>query len=200
MEQRLWGSVPNVGTRVAEFSRKYFISFAVVAGTVVSAYDWALFNFDRVCNGNTAFESGTYDVNIISKYGEKFNEENVEITTTATVTVKDKVFDIPTARVCNDDRCCQNVGFAWPPIPSQFEMDDFTWMTDGQRIVTTTFGWFSVVVLISWIIMTFGRATISFLKAFFFGGFSVRISCKNCRFLILIFSPNVACLKSFSSP
>ena len=176
LEQRLWGTVPNVGTEVAEFSRKYFISFAVVAGTVVSAYDWALFNFDRVCNGDTGFEKGTYNVDIISKYGEQFNEYNVEIATNATITVKDEVIDIPRARVCNDDKCCQNVGFAWPPIPSQFESEEFLWMTDGQRIVTTAFGWFTAVVLVSWIIMTFGGAVVSFFKAFFVGGFDVRFS------------------------
>lgn len=166
--------MPNVGTQVAEFSRKYFISFACVAGTVVSAYDWALFNFDRVCDGEGFFEEGTYDVKITSKYG---GSSFAEITTNATYTPTGS--RIPKARVCNEDRCCQNVGLSWPPIPSEFETEDFKWMTDGQREVTTVFGWFSVVFLIGWIIITFGRTILAVLKSFFIGGF--KVSRRNCH-------------------
>lgn len=95
--QRLWSDLPNIGTQVAEFSRKYFLSFAIVAGTVVSAYDWALFNFDRVCDGFENATAGNYDVTIFDKGG---GEEGY----LGKIDVIDKA-----ARVCNTDTCCQQV-------------------------------------------------------------------------------------------
>lgn len=160
--QRLWGDTPNIGTQVAEFSRTYFLSVAIVLGTVVSAYDWALFNFDRVCDGATEASPGEYNVKIFDKlnYTEYDGVINVN-------------FD-KTVRVCNTERCCQQVGFRYPPIPSRFEDDDFKWMTNGQRIVTGLCGWFSVVVLVVFFLFAFGHSLWNRFINVFVGSFDVR--------------------------
>ncbi len=68
-----------------------------MAGTVVSAYDWALFNFDRVCDSSENVKAGNYEVLIFDKGGggEGYLEK---------IDVIGKA-----ARVCNRDTCCQQV-------------------------------------------------------------------------------------------
>lgn len=159
---RIWGDVPYIGSQIAQFSRQYFLSFAIVAGTVVSAYDWALFSFDRVCEGKGGEVNnnlGTFEAKIYKKAND-FEAVTTDITVTSNATV----------RVCREDKCCQEVGFQWPPVSENFESDDFAWMSPGQRTVTSVFGWLSVVAVITFFLGAFGHTAWTRFKTFFRGG------------------------------
>jgi hypothetical protein len=49
---RTWKRLPQLGTRISMFSRRYFFSTALVAMAVVSSYYWSGFPFDNLCQGN----------------------------------------------------------------------------------------------------------------------------------------------------
>jgi len=157
---RIWSDRPNIGTQVAEFSRKYFLSFAIVAGIVVASYDWALFNFDRVCNGETSFESGSYTVKIFDKDQNKDEEDRVR---EETIFVNSE--NSNAVRVCNSDRCCQNIGLTFPPVPRFVETEEFSWMSDGQKLVSGCFGWFGLAVLVIFLLTVFGNTVYVFIKS-----------------------------------
>ncbi len=67
----------------------------------------------------------------------------------------------------------KQVGFKWPPIPSQFESVEFHWMSDGQRTVASICGWLSVVVVVGYLVNAFGHTLWSRFKSLFFGGVDV---------------------------
>jgi hypothetical protein len=48
--QRTWKRAPALGTAISKFSRRYFISTAVVAMAVVCSYNWSGFAFDNLCS------------------------------------------------------------------------------------------------------------------------------------------------------
>ena len=52
---RSWSVAPAIGPNLARISRRYFFSSALVAFIFSSAYAWAQFPFDNVCEkvGNT---------------------------------------------------------------------------------------------------------------------------------------------------
>lgn len=170
----MWGDVPNIGTQVAEFSRKYFLSFAIVAGTLISAYDYGLYNFDRVCHGKgPSFSGGTYDVTIVSKE-ERFGsnlKRSIEV-----------AYSSNGVRVCNGQKCCQQVGLAWPPVPSRLQPDDdFTWMTDGQKTISTIFGGLSAFVVVAFLLGVFGHTIWTRVSSYF-----LKISINQVRNLAII--------------
>jgi len=150
---RLWGAAPALGTQMAEFSRKYFLSLAVVIGVIISAYDWALFNFDRVCLSDVPVDKGTYAVTI---KGENMFSY-IDVTQETAV------------RVCKDSVCCEEIGFKFPPIPSLLENDEFKWMTNKQREISQIYGLFSAVVLIVFLVGTFGNTLWNAFQSLFVG-------------------------------
>jgi hypothetical protein len=117
---------------------------------VVSAYDWALFRFDRVCEGQSgSFTPGKY--------------VNDTLGTSVTIESTDSV------RVCNEDTCCQKVGLSWPPVPNNIETDQFKWMSDEQRDLARIYGWTSFVFVISYLVLAFGPNIFVFVKSLFSG-------------------------------
>ena len=120
---------------------------------MVSAYDWALFRFDRVCKGETSFDNqGPYQ----------------NYTGTAGV-APFYLQDTNAVRVCDASTCCQNVGLKWPPVPGIIETDDFKWMSDEQRDLTRVYGWTSFVVVVSFFVLSFGRDVVTYIMSLFVG-------------------------------
>ena len=71
---RTWKRAPLLGTRISEFSRRYFFSTAVAAMALVSSYYWSGFPFDNLCdNGESSADpfEGTWLVEPID--GEPVN-------------------------------------------------------------------------------------------------------------------------------
>ncbi len=158
---RIWSDVPNIGTQVAEFSRKYFLSFAIVLATIVASYDWALFNFDRVCDGETPFESGNYVVTIYDKDQNKPLDQREQRNVPITVNSENS----NAVRVCNEERCCQQIRFTFPAVPGLVQTDEFHWMSDGQALISRCFGWFSVAVLVGFFLSVFGNTLYTYFKS-----------------------------------
>lgn len=52
---RLWSPGAFIGTQLAVFNRRYFLSAALLAFAVVSSYAYAEFPYDNLCN---AIEDG----------------------------------------------------------------------------------------------------------------------------------------------
>lgn len=158
--------MPYIGSQIAQFSRQYFLTFAIVAGIVISAYDWALFKFDRVCRGEEGEAStGEFVVNFFG------NTDRIDLLKSP-ITVE----STDTVRVCKKDKCCQEVGFQWPPIPERFESEEFQWMSPGQQLVTRFFGWLSVVAVVVFFVGAFGHTIWTRFSHFFIGGIDVRES------------------------
>merc|ERR1712038_1126192 len=134
-------------------------SLAIVAATVVASYDWAQFNFDRVCIGQTSFGSGTYNVTIF--------ENNRDNESPPTRNERIDVSSSTTVRVCDETTCCQEIGrLKWPPIPRIVQHNpDFIWMTEGQEKIVSIFGWFSVLVVASFLIGVFGNTVRTYVNS-----------------------------------
>lgn len=158
---RIWSSAPYIGSSLATFSRLYYFSFAIVAGIVVSAYDWALFNFDRVCFGEdeTNFAAGDYTV---TKY---FGNSTVDSGETISVTNPNSF------RVCKSNGdCCQQIKLKFPPVPRQAQSNpEFQWMTEEQETLSTIYGYTSMAALIAFLVIAFGGTIVNFLIRFFKG-------------------------------
>ena len=171
---------------MAEFSRSYFLPLAIVAGTAVSAYDWALYNFDRICDGegmSAIVADSPFNVTVFDHLTQNSRNEEISVSSTNFV------------RVCNEERCCQEVNFSWPPIPSRFESNDFKFMTQNQRFITSITGWLSVVVVVGFFLAAFGHTLwLGFKKLFFIGTIDVRFCvyiypCFSVlRFLLILFN------------
>lgn len=159
---RIWSSAPYIGSKLAAFSRRYYFSFAIVAGIIVSAYDWALFKFDRICYGQdeTNFASGNYSV--IKYFTDSSSSSAAE---TISVTNPNSY------RVCNSQGdCCQQIKFRFPPIPSRAQLSsEFRWMTNEQEDLSTIYGYTSLAVLIAFVVFAFGGSIINFIVHFFKG-------------------------------
>lgn len=47
---RVWAPTASLGANLATFSRRYFFTGALIAFVIASAYSWAQFPFDNVCD------------------------------------------------------------------------------------------------------------------------------------------------------
>lgn len=151
---RTWKRPPQLGTKISEFSRRYFFSLAILAMAVLSSYYWAGFPFDNLCpDENTAINASYVGDWTISMA----DAEDVAITIPANGEVyKYCLQDF--FRFPRQDK-------AFPFIPeSQLEGEE--WMTMDQEIVTTIFGWSSVGVLIIILLTFIHRWYSSFMHMF----------------------------------
>jgi hypothetical protein len=135
---RTWKRAPQLGTKISEFSRRYFFSLAIVAMAVLSSYYWAGFPFDNLC----LEENPTANASYVGEWTiTPFNHsETVDIM-------------IPTDGEVNYKYCLQDffrfpkADKAFPFIP-EFQLEGQEWMTTDQELVTNIFGWSSVGVLV----------------------------------------------------
>ena len=88
---RIWGWTPIIGSELAVFSRRFFFSGAALAYCMVSAYAYAQFPYDNICDPIEATDfdfSGIY--NVVNGNDEPLGE--VEVTQKENVVYCDQSF------------------------------------------------------------------------------------------------------------
>jgi hypothetical protein len=130
---RTWKRIPQLGTRISQFSRRYFLSTSIVAMAVVSAYSWAGFPYDNLCKNDFPVNDvyvGSF--NLTGNDGNVFND--------VLISQSDSSY-----RYCLQDIIrYSSVGF---PALSQWQPKGNEWMSDGQETVVDIYGWTSLVFL-----------------------------------------------------
>jgi len=133
---RSWKRAPQLGTRISQFSRRYFFSTAVVAMVIMSSYYWSGFPYDNLCETDRGL-----DPSYIGNYTFTKNGADPLIINTTSI---DPVNGIPVYRYCKQD-FIRSEGNSFPFVPSRQPEGD-EWMSDEQENITTVFGWTAVVV------------------------------------------------------
>jgi hypothetical protein len=132
---RTWKRLPQLGTRISMFSRRYFFSTALVAMAVVSSYYWSGFPFDNLCQGN-------------EPASEIYLNGTFTLTTTNGKTIRDVTVG---ANADSFHYCLQDYfrfgNFTFPAL-SSWQPEGGEWMSDEQETVVNIYGWTSVVVVV----------------------------------------------------
>lgn len=151
---RIWGPAPSIGSELASFSRRYFFSGAMLAFVLVSAYAWAQFPYDNLCDPDE--QRRTYGM--AGTYAYRDNNGIIKSTTVA----QDWAVEY----------CCQawlcSVVFPFPPT-SRLQPPGTAWMDESQETLTGIYGWTSVVALVAFVVIFFGSAITRFFLSWFQG-------------------------------
>lgn len=149
---RIWGYSPFVGSEVARFSRRYFFSGAVLAYAIISAYAWAGFMYDNICDVDNP------------QPGAKRTYTDVEL-------ANEKV--MPTIEVKQDkyvEYCDQSfrgyAGLPFPPVSRQ-QPDGLKWMKGSQETLSNVYGWTSVAFLVGFVVLFFGSGILKYFRSWF---------------------------------
>jgi hypothetical protein len=152
---RIWGWSPELGSELASFSRRYFFSGAVVAYFVVSAYAWAQFPYDNVCDpDNPVYRAPATYVNVLVP-PEETNLRYISVSQDTEV-----VFCPQSWRAYD--------GFAFPPT-ARLQPEGQRWMRGTQEALVNLYGWTACVVVALFVVFFFGSAIINFLMSWFRG-------------------------------
>ena len=150
---RTWKRLPNLGTRIAEFSLCYFMPSAIVAMAVVSTYFWSGFPFDNLC---------PYDGRIPYKYKGshtfELNGEQVSLTLTS---------DDVAYRYCSQDFLGHELKHHFPPF-SFWQPEGDEWMSSSQERLVNVFAVTSIVVLLC-VLWFFVYQAYNKMKKYFIG-------------------------------
>eukprot|EP00592_Proboscia_alata_P017280 CAMPEP_0194400054 /NCGR_PEP_ID=MMETSP0174-20130528/126998_1 /TAXON_ID=216777 /ORGANISM="Proboscia alata, Strain PI-D3" /LENGTH=212 /DNA_ID=CAMNT_0039196523 /DNA_START=426 /DNA_END=1061 /DNA_ORIENTATION=+ len=151
---RTWKRAPKIGKEVSEFSRKYFLSSAVIALAVVSSYFWSGFPYDNLCEQSTIAWNGT-NTNYIGDHSITYNDTLVENNLTLGSIIDDALhsYSIDKSVFKGDivyQFCNQNLWSkpgAFPALP-RYQTEGEEWMTNEQEVVTSLFGWTSIIIVV----------------------------------------------------
>jgi len=138
---RIWYNAPMIGTELANFSRKYFFSLALVFFAVHSSYVWSSFPFDNLCDSENTSEvpTGLRTVELDGK--------------TVTIQVSSNAKWV--------EYCNQDLGPALMFRRLFFLRDDnenkneLEWMTDDQKQATQIYAWTGFIALLLYLAMVF---------------------------------------------
>jgi hypothetical protein len=149
---RIWANSPFIGSEVAQFSRKYFFSGAVLAYAIISAYAWAGFPYDNLCeveNNPYTGAAGTYtNVQLASDK----NSDNL-----LTITV------VPNQVFAYCDQSWQGFdGLPFPPT-ARSQPSGLRWMGDSQESLTNVYGWTAAAFFVGFVVLFFGSAIMNYL-------------------------------------
>ncbi|CAB9497647.1 protease [Seminavis robusta] len=135
---RVWRQSAAIGPRLARISRRYFFNLAMVVFIVSSAYSWAQFPYDNVCDkvGDTE--------RVLQKTFENVSFLNG---TVDTITIDQ---DTP-VYFCSQDIQDFDAAFPFPPTPG-IQPEGLKWMTEAQERICTVFGWTSLAVSVAYVI------------------------------------------------
>ena len=120
---RSWERAPHLGNAIAWISHGVFFPLALVATGIMSSYYWAGFPFDNLCLVGPLEGAGDGTPMQMDGFVEEVNHE----------------FEY--------EYCRQNFfgkGGIFPFV-GKIKKGGAPWMTDDQEVVTTIFGWTSVV-------------------------------------------------------
>eukprot|EP00934_Nitzschia_sp_Nitz4_P003042 Nitzschia sp. Nitz4//scaffold174_size87051//32646//36062//NITZ4_005106-RA/size87051-snap-gene-0.111-mRNA-1//-1//CDS//3329538863//3032//frame0 len=171
---RIWGWTPGIGSELAVFSRRFFFTGAAIALCVVSAYAFAQFPYDNICDAlepESGF-SGVY-TNVTHANGDPVLGWDGETAVDSLYVSYDN-----NAVFCNQAFHAYN-GFSFPPTPriqtndpsltARPDENDLTWMTDAQEDITTIYGWFAFVLAIIFVVVVFGNTVYTAVVSVFMG-------------------------------
>ncbi|CAB9497646.1 protease [Seminavis robusta] len=146
---RIWGVAPSLGNKLAVFSRKYFFTGALVAFIISSAYAWAEFPYDNLCDP----EGGT-----ISKIIPQRNASALRFSDDKRIDVN--VGQEEPVRFCHQGYRGQleTYGFNFPPSVLA-QPDGLKWMTEDQETIVTWFYWSVILAMVAFFIIGFLRIT-----------------------------------------
>eukprot|EP00804_Cyclotella_cryptica_P013338 CCRYP_005119-RB/>CCRYP_005119-RB protein AED:0.07 eAED:0.07 QI:209/1/1/1/0.77/0.7/10/1560/999 len=143
---RSWQKAPLVGPETARFSRMYFTTAAVVLGAISSAYAYFHSPFTQLCDctdDESCTLSQTTFTNVALLNGSTLN--SVETSSNEAV------------RFCN-----QNI-FSFPPVPAK--QGSNVWMTESQERLSRIYGWFCLVLLVTYVVAILGQRIVKFVMA-----------------------------------
>jgi hypothetical protein len=152
---RTWKRAPQLGTKMSEFSRRYFFSLAIVAMSLLSSYYWSAFPFDNLCPMEE--EGG---MSFVGNWNLTEGLRNV--------TEEDLSY-----RYCLQDFFRYDRKEKSFPFISKFQREGKEWMTPDQETITDVFGWTSVGVLVA-IFLSFIWSWFHALRGFFEGSYESR--------------------------
>jgi hypothetical protein len=157
---RIWGWTPFIGSELARFSRRYFFSACCLALAFVSAYAWAQFPYDNLCD--------------IEEYKGRARSGTYTNVTMLNKTVVSEIVVEQTAPVLYCSQSWRNVrGLSFPPT-SRIQPDGKVWMSDSQERLTDMYGYSALAILIGFIVFFFGHAIKQYILSFFRGVWRAR--------------------------
>ena len=146
---RIWGWSPELGSELASFSRRYFFSGSVVAYFLVSAYAWAQFPYDNVCDPvDPVYRAPASYINVLVP------PEETDLRY-LTVTQGTEVVFCPQSWRAYD-------GFPFPPT-ARLQPEGLKWMRGTQEDLADLYGWTACIVAALFVVFFFGSAIINFL-------------------------------------
>jgi hypothetical protein len=159
---RTWKRPPQLGTRISRFSRRYFFSLACVAMAVVSSFYWSGFPYDNICPNDKIDDSrlGIFTVTSLDNT-TAVNEEVV-------YTEEDVDY-----RFCLQDFLTPVTGSATFPFIPENQPEGDEWMSEEQEMITSIFGWSSVVIT-AIVALMFTTGWISLVQNLFYSSYKVR--------------------------
>jgi hypothetical protein len=138
---------------VAQFSRKYFFTGAVLAYAIISAYTFAGFPYDNLCrlDNPTRGVAGLYQDVVLGN----------GTTTDIDVTIDEEF------KFCGQGwRYFQ--GWTFPPT-DRSQPAGARWMSDSQEELTRVYGWTAVAFVVGYVTIFFGGSIAKYLKSWWRG-------------------------------
>lgn len=133
---RIWRRAPFIGSNLARISRRYFFNIALVVFISSSAYAWAQFPYNNLCDRDTgAAHTST----------QEFNNAVLLNGTVANITVGEEA-----VYFCSQDVQEFDTVFPFPPSP-RIQPDGYRWMTQEQEQISTVFGWASLAAVVAFL-------------------------------------------------
>ena len=159
---RIWGYSPSLGSEVAQFSRKYFFSGAILAYAIISAYAWAGFPYDSLCPVEDVADQSAAGIYTNVTISSNLVEDPQTIPVTQPTFFK----------FCGQNwRAFEGLGF--PPISGK-QSSDAKWMTENQEVLADIYGWTAVAFLTGFIVLFFGSGIVKYFQSWFRGVYQSR--------------------------
>lgn len=128
---RTWKQIGKVGPKISRISRRIFCNLAVLIFVMMSAYNWASFPCDNLCEYKHL--NTTAEINVKIK---TINKKN--ITEIIKIPKNETIYEF-----CNQDMLTTR--FQFPPLPGK---QSKVWMKPEQEQIVTLFGITTIVMLV----------------------------------------------------
>lgn len=156
---RTWAPAPSVKAHIAEISRLYFFTGAMVAYALMSSYNFASFPYDNACELKDATDSSSQYVGSFSALTLEGKYVDVEVSE-----------DDPMYMYCNQDMLRYKPWPAFPATPGS-QPEGGEWMSSEQDF-SYILGWTAVGIVIMALLVCM-NGTVRRIKEFLFGDFSI---------------------------
>lgn len=166
---RTWKRAPQLGTKISEFSRRYFFSLAIFAMVLLSSYYWASFPFDNLCVDDSTNVTIEGEWMLMDRMGNTMN-----------LSLRNETA-VPTHRRCVQDFFRFPRGSRAFPFLSKYQIEGDEWMTEEQEFIADFFGW-TVVAVFGLIVLSFLWSWSEFIQNYYRGSYAPRGEDQNINF------------------